>query len=87
MTLLRGLTLLLASAVVGYTATQPFGPATVTITVFDTFGHAEPGCKVRGFVDGEHVAEIGSEHQAEWDYASQFDGLVGHKVPSGLYDA
>src|ERR1700690_1889077 len=87
MPLLRGLTFFLTPGGPRSPATHPLGPATVTITVFDTFGHAEPGCKVRGFGDGEHVAEIGSEHQAEWDYASQFDGLVGHKVPSGLYDA
>ena len=87
MTLLRGTTLLLASAVVGYTATQPFGPATVTINVFDTFGHAEPGCKVLNFVEAEHVADLGMEHNAEWDHASRFDGQVGHKVPAGLYYA
>jgi hypothetical protein len=79
--------LFLISGGVAYTATQPFGPATVTINVFDTFGHAETGCKVLNFVEAEHAAELGMEPQAKWEHASRFDGSVGRNVPAGLYYA
>jgi hypothetical protein len=49
--------------------------ATVTMSVFDSFGVAQSGCHVLGFVSFN-----GDDHS---DYKTRFGGLVGQNIPFG----